>query len=103
MWFGASVLFRAEHLLKQISPALCEESVILIEAGSLEQATERAIAIGQDRQHGYPVLDGDRVEWIFDSVLGVAEIEAASIETGVEVFSRFLNADKAEMLRQPID
>ena len=102
MWFGASILFRAQHLREKPNPTIWEDSIIVVQADSLTEATELATAIGLERQVSYAVMDDDWVDWVFDSVLDVFEIEDAALSSGVEVFSRHLTEDEVLKLKQPI-
>ena len=88
--FSANLLFRSVHN-NQLSPnVLWEESIILIEASHLLEATEKARCIGKTKEHAYLVANGDEVAWKFFTVERVFEIDDEILTDGTELFARFL-------------
>ena len=67
MWYTANVLFRSERSGKTSAPALWEESILLIEAASEEDAHREAERIGSSRSHSYE-SGGGRMAWIFERI-----------------------------------
>jgi hypothetical protein len=102
MWYSASLLFRSVSPNRSDNDLLWEESIVLFEASSKEDAYERATTAGKAEQHGYITATGDELNWVFESVASVYEI-GDGLCPGTELFSRFLRASEAASLLTPFD
>ncbi len=94
-WFSVKVLFESVHSDAESMDdreKLFEESIIVLQANSADQAQERAKQHADQMQHGYRVLSGDWVEWQFVRVLDVFELIEDRVTDGVEVYARFIVA-----------
>lgn len=76
-----------------------EESIILIEASTSEQALEKANAIGIDRTCSYKTISGDELAWHFFKVERIFEVD--ELCDGAEIFSRHLRNSEVESLLTP--
>lgn len=102
MWFGVSVLFRSIHMPASPREAIWEESIVVIEAASADEARELAASVGRSRQVSYLAAAGNSVYWKFESIGDVFEIDAELLSTGVEVFSRHMTESELRKLGQPL-
>lgn len=103
MWFGVSILSKSCHAQVSADEPVWEESIVVVEANSIEEAEQLGIVIGQGQEVEYTVAGGDSVHWVFDSIGGVFEITAGSIGSGVEVFSRYLKNSEVLSLKKTIE
>ena len=101
MLFSASIPFRSEVTNRAPSESLWEESIVLVSAQSEDDALVRATAIGKQREHSYPIESGEELRWIFDRVERIYTIDAEALESGTELFSRYLRASEVESLLTP--
>jgi hypothetical protein len=81
---------------------LWEESIVLVEAGSEQDARHQAERLGLLGNHGYGSESG-HVEWKFERVERIYPIDAAEVGSGTEVFSRFLRDSEVKSLLTPFD
>ncbi len=97
-WFTASLLFEAVHTEPQTTPALWEESIVLIAADTEEEAERKAEDIGRREELEYRAERDNHVRWTFRAVQSVVSIGDKELCAGTEVFSRFLRASEASSL-----
>jgi hypothetical protein len=92
MW-SVAVLFDAIHPQSAKIPddPLWEESIIVVDAWTEEEARKKAEAFAKKEEVSYRAISGEQVEWRFLGVIGSHEICDEVIKDGTEVFSRFLN------------
>jgi Domain of unknown function (DUF4288) len=93
MWYSAALLFERIHPTRtgRAKEPLWEESVILVDASSEEDAREKAEAFGKKEAISFQAISGERVEWRLVEVVDIHEIQDRDLKSGTEVFSRFLN------------
>ena len=104
MWYGASILLEARHQVESPPSSLWEESIVLIDADTEEEARLSAEAVGRQREHEYTVGEpGHVLRWTFVRVERIFRIEASDLVHGTEVFSRFLKATQVESLGALLD
>jgi hypothetical protein len=103
MWFTASILFRSEAAGRAPSDSLWEESIVLLDADTEEDALVSATAIGKSREHSYRVESGVELRWLFDQVESNHAIDSDSLESGTELFSRYLRASEVASLLTPFE
>lgn len=103
MWFSAAILFRSETTNGMPNDSLWEESIVLVNADAEGEALRIATTIGQSRQHSYGVEGGSQLRWLFDRVERVFAIESENLESGTELFSRYLRASEVESLLTPFE
>jgi len=94
MWYSAALLFERVHPGHESPPddPLWEESVILVDAPSEEDAKAKAEILGRAKELSFRAISGEAVEWRFVEVVETQEVLDPAIKTGTEVFSRFLSA-----------
>ena len=92
-WYSAVLIFEAEVAGKPSPNALCEASIRVFEAPDLSCAEEKATKTGPLCEHGYVNENGENVHWHFREVLEVQTLDEATIEDGMEVFSRLFRRD----------
>jgi hypothetical protein len=102
MWYGINLLFKSIHdpATSENEP-LWEESILLIEAASEEEARQTGARLGRSKNHEYISASGDLVKWRFEKVESVCEILDDTISSGTEVFSRFLRESEVESILTP--
>jgi hypothetical protein len=71
--------------------ALLEERYVLIDALDQAEARSTALLIGRDSEHSYISSDGNSVALSFLRIGSIYEILDDNIESGTEVFSRFID------------
>jgi Domain of unknown function (DUF4288) len=101
MWYAASLLFESVHNGRSQPDALWEEKIVLLQAGSEEEARRQADQLGKTEEHSYASAEGDQVQWSYRGVERVCPIDAPTLERGTELFSRFLRASEVASLRAP--
>jgi hypothetical protein len=98
MWFAVNVLFEGVHVGRPPQESLWEERLLLIEADSETEAQQQAETRGRADQHQYTSATGDLIDWQFRQVERVYAIEGIALESGTELFSRFLKPSEVESL-----
>lgn len=102
MWYAVNILFRSEHIPTEAKPTIWEESMLLVEAGSEEEARAEGERIGRSRTHTYEVQDGV-VIWSFEQIERVYAIGNNQPQSGTEVFSRYLRDSEVKSLLTRFD
>jgi hypothetical protein len=103
MWFGVSLLFKSIHANEPEEEPLWEERIILLQAPSEAEARPEAERIGQSAEQEYLAADGQAVRWKFVQIERAYPIPSDALETGTEVFSRFLRTSEVESLLTPFE
>jgi hypothetical protein len=101
MWFAANLLFEGASPDDAPESSLWEERIVLLDAGSEDAARQAAEQIGKDGEHEYTSATGELVRWRFHGTERVYSIDSPVLESGVEVFSRFLRPGEVASLRTP--
>ena len=103
MWFSAAILLRSEAADRLPTDSLWEESVVLVKADTEDDALMIATAIGRSQELSYTVEGGTELRWRFDRVVSVYMIESEDLQSGTELFSRFIRASEVESLLTPFE
>jgi len=82
---------------------LWEESILLLQANSEEEAREEAVRLGTASGVTFRAVSGERVIWEFVRVTDMHEILDESLKHGTEVFSRFLRIPGANGPEAPCE
>jgi hypothetical protein len=82
--------------------SLWEESILLIDAETEDEAAARAVAIAKATETQYVSATGDSVVWTFQQVERVFEIES-NLRSGTELFSRHLRNSEVQSLLTPFE
>lgn len=101
--FTVNVLFRSLRNGQVLPANLWEESIILIEAPSAEEALTKAAQLMSGKKTSYEVENGDRLDWVFAQVVQAFQIDAQQLTNGTELFSRHLRTSEVESLLKPFD
>jgi hypothetical protein len=102
MWYAASLFFKGTHSDAPDRESVWEEQIVLVEAGSDEEARARARELGRSFEHEYGTRKSDvKVRWELVEVERVCGIEGNGFQTGLEVFSRFISQEEALSLLEP--
>jgi hypothetical protein len=102
MWYSADLLFQSVHEPGSESAdanGVWEESVVLIEASSEQEANALAHRMGREREVSYKNVYDETVTWRFDSLVQLCEIGVEPPSHGSEVFSRFLKKDEVTSIK----
>jgi hypothetical protein len=81
-WYLADVIL--EHIIEGDPRNVVHVNTHLVEAGSPEQAHEKALALGRDSEHDYANTDGKRVRVMFRGLRELNVIHDA-LEDGAEL------------------
>ena len=100
MWYAANLLYRSIHTPIESKPTVWEESVRLIQARSETEALQEAEAIGRSEAHSYEV-EGGTVTWVFERIERLFAIADEDLQSGSEVFSRYLRDSEVQSLLTP--
>ena len=105
MWYTASLLFKGVHEKRPAIAPIWEEVIVLLEAEGESDAKRIAERAGKSKEHAYSVSHPDEhlLNWVFMQVERVCSIDAARLESGVQLFSRFLRQSEVESLLTPFD
>jgi hypothetical protein len=103
MWFSAAILLRSEAVDRMPADSLWEESIVLVNADTEDDALTIATNLGRRREHSYSVEGGVELRWLFDRVERIYAIESEELQSGTELFSRFLRASEVESLLTPFE
>ena len=93
---------RGESRDRPSSDWLWEESVILTEAESEEDAVVLAQSQGRAAECSFTSGSGEAIHWVFDRVAQVYQI-LGTPRSGCEVFSRHLRASEVASLESSIE
>jgi hypothetical protein len=94
MWYSVALLFERIHPARpdKAKEPLWEESIILVEALSNEDARAKAEMFGKKEAISFRAISGEMVEWRLVEVLDTYEIQDNDLKSGTEIFFRFLDA-----------
>jgi len=101
--YAASLLFRSLRNGKFCENNLWEESIVLIDATSNEEALAFATALGKKKTITYSTADGDELTWEFFKVERIFAIDAEILVHGVEIFVRHIRNSEVDSLLTPFD
>jgi len=97
-WYVASLLFESTHSTASSEEALWEERHLLLAAPDEQAANLMAIQAGNEGQVAYEGENRDQITWTFREVERVHRVESDDLQSGVEIFSRFLKETEAKSL-----
>lgn len=95
-------LYRSEHIPTETKPTIWEESILLIKAGTEEEARSEGERLGRSGARTYEVEDG-LVVWSFEQIERVYAIGREELRSGTELFSRFLKDSEVKSLLKRFD
>lgn len=101
--FAANLLFRSSRDGVFDDANLWEESLVLIEASSANDAEAKAALLAVLAESSYVAMDGTRVAWTFFKVERVFEIFDQPLRHGSELFSRYLRHAEVQSLLTPFE
>jgi hypothetical protein len=101
-YYSALLMFRCLRDGVFLSENLWEESIILVQAESKNEAQRLAENIGRQRNLIYKASDDAILSWEFFKVERIFEIDSI-LESGSELFSRHLRGSEAESLLRPFE
>jgi len=109
-WYSVKVLFESIHtgqsntsLHEESNEKWFEESVVVVRAGSAEDAERRALRHAEQSEHAYRNGHGETVKWRFVRVIRVFELNDDVITDGTEVYSNFVVARKSDSVEDVIN
>ena len=97
-WYSVKVLFESVHIKNYKTShnphdeKLFEESIFLVKAKTEEQAYDIGKEHGIKAQTEYLNYYGETVRWTFIKIIDIFELSDDNIESGTEVYSRFIFA-----------
>jgi hypothetical protein len=101
MWFSVSLLTKGDLPDQPEIDILWEESIVLIEAESEDQARVVAERIAKNAETQYRTASGEHISWKFHTIERIYKIEDDVLQTGTELFSRFLRWSEVKSLLTP--
>jgi hypothetical protein len=96
MWYSVNLLYKSLHPEHPEHEWLWEERIVLVEAGSEDEAKRKGERLGKAEEVEYISATGDLVRWTFQQLERVCQIEA--LQDGSELFSRFLSQAEVDSL-----
>ncbi|MHC1730201.1 MAG: DUF4288 domain-containing protein [Syntrophobacteraceae bacterium] len=103
MWYAVSLLYKRIHSVPvPTENEIWEESIRLIEAGTWEDALDKAKDIGDNGKPIHIAEPRDGVAWKFVQVESIFEILGEPLTNGSEIFSRFLRDSEVKSILKPI-
>lgn len=104
MWFTASLLLKAVHINHPVPDPIWEERIVLLEAPNEPAARALAEKLGKEAEHEYYTsrAEDDRLRWTFVNVGKLYPVEQ-DLQSGTELFSRFLKDSEIKSMREPIE
>jgi hypothetical protein len=103
MWYTVSVFLQGVHEGNRPVDDLWEERIILLDASDESEAGAAARTLAESESVEFAAVTGHRVKWRFSHVGQVYSIDAPGLQSGVEVFSRFLRDSEARSLSRPFE
>jgi len=103
MWFCAAIFKVAERDGKRRTDSLWEEQFFLLDSASEDQALKEAEKLGKRQEAPYRNEKGELISWQFVKVYRVYAIPDEELNSGTEVFSRFLRDSEAKSLMTPFE
>lgn len=82
---------------------LWEERIIIVQGDSVNAAESLARNWAVQQETAYGVEGGDAVQWSFEQIERVVEIDSDELASCTEVFSRFLHESEVRSLLTPFD
>jgi hypothetical protein len=101
MWYAVNLLFEGCHPDQPPASNRWEERIILLDAACEDDARQDAEQRGKADECEYTSATGELVQWRFRGIERVHAIEAPALESGTEVFYRFLRASEVTSLLAP--
>lgn len=95
-WYAITILFESEIAGIQSIRPLCEERVVLFQAGNAAAARAAARRYANKAEHSYHNDKGETVQWRFAKIDRLDEIETP-MSTGWEVASRFVRRHRTKL------
>ncbi|UYZ84273.1 DUF4288 domain-containing protein [Entomomonas sp. E2T0] len=104
IWFTVSLIYEMDINNQKITnDGSWEESILLIDALSSEDAIEKAILLGKKKEIEYSNSYNEHCQWRFIGVANCYQILDEEIGEGCEVFSRFLRPEEGKSLLTPFE
>lgn len=103
MWFSVNLLYKYTHEHGSSKNPQWEESILLIEAESEDQAKAKALTFVKQEETSYLSATGESVCFQFDSIESVWEIGPYQPKSGDETFSRMLKDCEVKSLKEKLD
>ena len=101
MFYIAIILYEAA-LDAPDYQSLYEESFVLIQAFSEEEAREKATIHAQGQLPSYQNETGETVTWLFKQIIDVSPVLSATFADGVELYARHFRNMQAYSAFEPL-
>ena len=101
MWYTGLLLFRSTHHPDSGDEPLWEETLILVNANSDEQARTLLTKYATSEEHNFLNENGSKVSWEFMKVASVFEIGDV-LKEETELFYRFLKDSEVKSIESEI-
>jgi hypothetical protein len=101
MWFTINLVFEGVHVGRAAKESVWEERLLLVWADNEDQAQQLGEARGRTDEHEYVSAAGERIHWQYRHVERVFPVEAATLESGATMFSRFFRPAEIRSLLTP--
>ena len=103
MWYAASLLFQCVRNHSATVDDMWELQIVLIQSDTEANATMLADRTGREKEHEYISSSGDKTCWVFRQVESVLQLRDQEINSGVEVYARYLRAGDVINFMRPFD
>ena len=84
-WYAARIAMQCLVGENDLGPWNVDEQIRVLEAGTHDEAYDKAVRLGQQEEHEYLNPYDQRVRWVFLGVSDLEQILADRIEDGTEI------------------
>lgn len=98
-WYCTKLIFQIQIESEKISHQF-DESIRLIAADSIEDASDKSYQLGKNSQTSFVNLQGDQVIWKFVDVASLFEIE--NFSDGMEIFAMTIEESEPDRYIQSL-
>jgi len=105
IWYSAQALYKSikDNSIKTVETDTYEESIFLIKASTKAEAYEIAERKAAQNEISYKNSYDQEVTWKFIKIIDVFELIDEKIDSGTEVFSRFIVVPRNTELREVLN
>ena len=97
---SVSLLFSAQitNLLQRSLEDLFEEIIVVFDCVDDDDLKQKSLEWAKMHEHEYKNEAGEMVYWKFVEILHISPLETDEIQSGIEIFSRFLTRKQVNTL-----
>ncbi|QQO10718.1 DUF4288 domain-containing protein [Breznakiella homolactica] len=103
MWYSISILLKCSLKSRKEVEASWEENIVLCNAANIEMAKQKAEIVGRNLECDYETADGDFIQWKYNGILTIYELENDDINDNNVIFARLLRDSEVSSLKHPFN